>query len=423
MKFVDRQEVLDTVPTVFIGRRIYVHRRTGEERVAKHWYAEANYQGRTHTAALETESRSIAVHRAHEFAAHLRAGHAAAPQRQQLDIAELARQYLGLQVNKGRAPKTLAAYEYTLACFVAWAKQRHNGPAETFTEQLFWQWHGQMIADGYASKTRSNRLILVKQLFKWAFEKRKIPCNPLHDAKVKDGQSARQPCFDPAQVAAILGAVIEDVPAHALYATLAFAGLRFGEARALRWVNVVMPADRPGHLCIEEGGSNGAPKDGETRHVPLHPELRRILESLPRRGELVFYSPPSKRHPDGDRPLNQSTWLKHIKQTCRRCGFASPQQYKLHTFRHTFASMCARNNVAYKYALAWMGHSSSEILDLYYKQFDDVADAAIRTIDYSSSSRTRAKQVPNPTAEHGATAGDGNMNVTGDDSNGSNGSH
>jgi hypothetical protein len=46
--------------------------------------------------------------------------------------------------------------------------------------------------------------------------------------------------------------------------------------------------------------------------------------------------------------------------------------------------MCARNNVAYKYALEWMGHKSSDILDLYYTQFDDVAEQAIRTIAYTA---------------------------------------
>jgi hypothetical protein len=44
--------------------------------------------------------------------------------------------------------------------------------------------------------------------------------------------------------------------------------------------------------------------------------------------------------------------------------------------------MCARTNVAYRYALAWMGHSSSEILDLYFRQFDSAADQAIQSIDY-----------------------------------------
>lgn len=69
----------------------------------------------------------------------------------------------------------------------------------------------------------------------------------------------------------------------------------------------------------------------------------------------------------------------------RRCKFVNPEQYKLHTFRHAFASMCARNNISYKYALEWMGHRNSDILDLYYTMFGDTAEVAIKTIEYPSN--------------------------------------
>jgi integrase len=74
-----------------------------------------------------------------------------------------------------------------------------------------------------------------------------------------------------------------------------------------------------------------------------------------------------------------------LKQLCAKLKFANPRQYKLHTFRHAFASMCARNNTSYKYALQFMGHKNSEILDLYYTMYDDTAAEAIRTIDYGAA--------------------------------------
>lgn len=46
--------------------------------------------------------------------------------------------------------------------------------------------------------------------------------------------------------------------------------------------------------------------------------------------------------------------------------------------------MCARNNVSYKYALEWMGHRSSDILDLYYTMFDSDAHLAMATLVYPS---------------------------------------
>ena len=44
--------------------------------------------------------------------------------------------------------------------------------------------------------------------------------------------------------------------------------------------------------------------------------------------------------------------------------------------------MCARGNASYKYALEWLGHRDSHILDLYYTMFDDTAEKAMASIDY-----------------------------------------
>jgi integrase len=380
MKLFDRHMVEETSPKVYIGRRIYVNRKR-EERVAAVWYAEATLGGKTRYAPLKTASLSVAIHRAHQFADTLRET-ARAPVSRSIDLPELARQYLTMQVNRDRAPQTLEKYEYTLAAFVAWASGRFTGSAEHFTEALLWEWHKAMVDDGYAPKTRCDRLVIVKQAFKWARRQKMILFDPLEAVHIDEPPPTLQPCFEPEQVQALLDAASDSLES-AIFATLAYTGLRFGELRTLRWSDVVTPAGRAGHVMVRDGGSRGRTKDNEFRRVPLHPKLRDLLAALPRRGDRVFYSPPCKRHPLGDRQLNQSTWLKRLKAACERCGFASPRQYKLHTFRHSFASMCARSNVAYRYALAWMGHSSSEILDMYFKQFDSAADQAIQSIDYS----------------------------------------
>jgi len=83
--------------------------------------------------------------------------------------------------------------------------------------------------------------------------------------------------------------------------------------------------------------------------------------------------------------LNGDRLLKSLKRLCRRCGFENPDQYKLHTFRHAFASMLARNNISYKQALAWMGHSDSKILDRYITFFDPDAESAIASIEYRAT--------------------------------------
>ncbi len=71
-----------------------------------------------------------------------------------------------------------------------------------------------------------------------------------------------------------------------------------------------------------------------------------------------------------------------IKELCKDCGFPDWQKYKLHTFRHAFASMCSRSQVSVKYALNWMGHRNSDILDMYITMFNETQEMAIRTINY-----------------------------------------
>jgi integrase len=103
------------------------------------------------------------------------------------------------------------------------------------------------------------------------------------------------------------------------------------------------------------------------------------LRALPRHGDRLFHD--SASH---DGCILGRKLLYELKALCAACRLPSPEKYKVHTFRHTFASMCARTNVAYKYALTWMGHRRSDILDLYYQMFDPTAEDAIRTIQYDA---------------------------------------
>jgi len=152
------------------------------------------------------------------------------------------------------------------------------------------------------------------------------------------------------------------------FATLAYAGLRIGELEQLRWSDMQTNRGQLGMFHIRRGGSNGTTKDKDDRFVPIHPQIRPLLEALPRKDQVVFPN------------INERKLLKRIKIICHEIGFANPESYKLHTFRHHFASLCANHSVAYRKALAWLGHSSSEILDLYYHLHDADSQAAMQSL-------------------------------------------
>lgn len=83
----------------------------------------------------------------------------------------------------------------------------------------------------------------------------------------------------------------------------------------------------------------------------------------------------------GDVHVAKPYWAEYFANG-RQCGFQNPQQYKVHTFRHFFASYCAQQNLSYKYVLEWMGHSSSAILDMYFTMNDRHALAAMNGVSF-----------------------------------------
>ncbi|HSV99949.1 MAG TPA: hypothetical protein VLI39_07240 [Sedimentisphaerales bacterium] len=90
-----------------------------------------------------------------------------------------------------------------------------------------------------------------------------------------------------------------------------------------------------------------------------------------------------------------------IKEPCQTCGFEGPRQYKLHSFRHHLARLCANHNVAYRKALAWLGHGSSQMLDLYYHLHDEDRQRAVEALAESASTGVGEGQEDSTFEGHG----------------------
>jgi integrase len=379
MKFIDRQPVEGTVPVIYVGHREY-RKKDGLRYISRTWYAEWCSQAKHYQLALKTSKKNVAIRKSHELCRRIENGEPK-PKVYKLTIEELGKQYLELKKNEGRSVKTLEKYTFGLNSFVEWAKATGNLSAVGFSSRLFWSFIQSLRDKKKGDKTIYDRAILIKQAFKWAALEKMIPENLLAGLKVEEPAPNEQPCFTPAQVATLLSKA--DQHEAAIFATMAYLGLRFGEVRDLRWSDVLWDQGNIGFVVIRRGGSSkGKPKNKKVRRIPLNPHLHPFLMAIPRKQECIFTARPSKKHPAGDGPISERRLLVSLKRLCKRCGFDTPNQYKLHTFRHAFASMCARHNVSHKYALEWMGHSSSEVLDLYYTMFDDVAETAMKTIVY-----------------------------------------
>ena len=362
MKLVNRERIEAT--NVTIGRRIYY--RNQRRKVGRNYAAEyRDAIGTQICESLGTTSRAEARRKAVEIFNRLQDGRPKVVDTK-LHLEQLFDDYFAVVKAKGVAPKTEWKYRTDLDKLKEFCRVQRIVLANRFGQEAFYNYRQWLEEQGYADKTIYGALILAKQVFKWAFQEGRLREYRLAKAKVPKATAGPQPCFTTDQVELIV-ANTEGLEKAAL-ATLGYAGLRIGELEQLQWADVGLDRGDLGMFHIRRGGSKGTTKDKDHRFVPINPRIRPLLVALSRNNTLVFPG------------ITERKLLKRLKEICYQVGFTNPNKYKLHSFRHHFASLCANHRVAHRKALAWLGHSSSEILDLYYHLHDADSQSAMKSL-------------------------------------------
>lgn len=156
-------------------------------------------------------------------------------------------------------------------------------------------------------------------------------------------------------------------------------GLRVGELLALRWEDVDLVAGRivvRRNLCAASG-TEGTPKGGRTREVPLSDEAVAVLKAHRHlKGPHVFCEADGKR-------LTHSRVKDVVPATCRKAGLA--KRLTTHDLRHTFASHLAMRGVALKAIQELLGHATIDMTMRYAHLSPDVRRDAVRLLDVTAA--------------------------------------
>jgi integrase len=146
-------------------------------------------------------------------------------------------------------------------------------------------------AEGQASSTIRNALKPLQAIYRRARSREGVPVNPTHDLELPASDSSEVEIVSPEVAARLLEVLpVED---RAIWATALYAGLRYGELRALRWGAIDLGTRT---ISVRESWD---PKEGVTspktrtskRRTPVPSVLANLLEDR-REGEadadLVF---------------------------------------------------------------------------------------------------------------------------------------
>jgi site-specific recombinase XerD len=367
MRMADRERIEGTAIT--IGRRVaYVDGRAVESDRYAAEYRDSS--GKQVTENLATGSRLEAMKKALAIHARLQQGQVRVAD-SRLGLEELSDAYFSTVKGRGVARKTEWKYRADLNKLKEFAKQQRISLAVRFTREAFFRYREWLVEQTYEPKTVHGALVLCKQVFKWGHAEGWMREYPLGCIKLTKAKARPQPCFTTEQVEKLIGKTtgVE----QAAIATLGYAGLRIGEVEQMPWSDVRLDGKGGGMFHVRRGGSNGTTKDKDERFVPIHPRIAALLSSLARKTPLAFPG------------ITERVLLQRVKDLCGELGFVNAEKFKLHSFRHHFASLCANHHVAHRKALSWLGHSSSDILELYYHLTDDESQSAMRALAGSAA--------------------------------------
>lgn len=235
--------------------------------------------------------------------------------------------------------------------------------------QLIDAWAARMNRSGVGPGSQRRAIIVLGACLKLAVRWRKIkhnPCIGLHkpSAKRKRGITL----IPPVQVERLCS-VLE--PRDALLVRiLAYAGLRPGEALALRGKDV-------GRTILVDKAISGSRRDAPKnmrghRSVKVSEVVRELLGDLPD-GYLFL-------HDDGRfwSKDDWTTWMRRLRRTAAGIGINLGRAYDL---RHTFVSLMIRSGRNVVEVAAQAGHSPAECLKTYSHVFAELESEPRRDVD------------------------------------------
>jgi integrase len=258
-------------------------------------------------------------------------------------------------------PSTLRGYRYALEerILPAIGSRKLSSVATSDLQSLVDRWQ----AEGHAPSTVRNSIKPLQAIYRRARSREGLAINPTHDLELPATDPTEVEIVAPDLAARLLDAVPDED--RAVWGTALYAGLRYGELRALRWDAV---DKTKGVIVVRESWD---PKEGS-----IEPKTRRSRRTVPLPGvlrKLLVQQRTRSAEPNGrmlvfgqgeDAPFEAERLYRLADRAWRGAGIS--ERLRLHQARHTYASFMIAAGVNAKALSAFMGHSSITVtFDLY----------------------------------------------------------
>jgi integrase len=241
--------------------------------------------------------------------------------------------------------------------------------------------HRAMEVKGLSKKTRRNVHAILTKMFTYAHDLELVSGNPVKRGIAPKVEKIEKPALTEDQLFALLDAV--PIRYKAFYATLAFTGIRTGEALGLKWEDVDFAAHELHIRRAIYRGKEATPKTSSS--IRQRPMVADLYKALLNHKAIAVYKTPTDYvfASSSGGPLNPDQLRETLHDGLKRMGitFDQPHADGMHLLRHTSGSLMYRRTANVKVTQAWLGHSSSRItLDTYTHLLQDEQKKAAQDV-------------------------------------------
>ena len=281
--------------------------------------------------------------------------------------------------------KTSTQYGYKLVIKTRLLPRFRELPLEQIDARAVREFEAALAKDGMKKATRRSVLIVLRSILcRFAVEAKHLAKVPEMPSLPKRSKTAVLALSRP-QVDALLEAssCIEQKLAFAL---AAFAGLRAGEVRALRWGDVDLTR---GEIVVRFAKSYGVtdkPKSGDDRVIPIARELRVLLEARGERPRDELISTTREGQPWGQHGLRDV--FNRVAPRAKIEGF------HYHCLRHFFITELFDKGVGAPTVQELAGHESLETTARYAHTRKGSARDAIERLSGGAPMQAEKKDEP-----------------------------
>lgn len=220
-------------------------------------------------------------------------------------------------------------------------------------------------SEGAKARSINLELLLLSVILKRAKKENhlaRLPFEKIADFKLKETDSIKRRALNQAELSRLLAAADEHIRIY--IAMLAYTGVRRSEAMFLSWNDIDLDQDQINIGPKPEYGFNT--KSGKNRVIPLHPDLKAMLEAIPNKTGWLFNNANGKRITE---------FRRSFKRACKMAGL---EGISPHCLRHSFASLMIANGADPKTLSEILGHATPVItMTVYAHSFDSYRRQAI----------------------------------------------